>query len=63
MVEKRILIIKDKNLHIPDDCKTIMIKNYPTEYTEESLADWFRKFGKILNVRIVNTDLKRLGKE
>ena len=28
---------KDKNLQVPDDCKTIMIKNFPAEYNEESL--------------------------
>ena len=37
---------------MPEDCKTIFVKNLPYELKEDAIGDRFRPFGEITEVRI-----------
>ena len=37
---------------MPEDCKTLFIKNLPYEMNEDELGDRFRKFGEIASIRL-----------
>ena len=37
---------------MPDDCKTIFVKNLPYSFKEDDIGDRFRKYGEIKSIRI-----------
>lgn len=37
---------------MPDDCKTLFVKNLPYEFKEDDIGDRFRPFGEIAEIRI-----------
>jgi RNA recognition motif-containing protein len=37
---------------MPEDCKTIYVKNLPYELKEDDIGDRFRPFGEISEIRI-----------
>ena len=37
---------------MPEDCKTLFVKNLPYELKEDAIGDRFRPFGEIAEIRI-----------
>lgn len=37
---------------MPNDCKTIFVKNLPYDFKEDDIGDRFRKFGEIKSIRL-----------
>ena len=37
---------------MPDDCKTLFVKNLPYEFKEDDIGDRFRPFGEIGEIRL-----------
>jgi RNA recognition motif-containing protein len=37
---------------MPEDCKTLFVKNLPYEFKEDDIGDRFRPFGEIQEIRI-----------
>ena len=37
---------------MPEDCKTVFVKNLPYEFKEDDIGDRFRPFGEIKEIRI-----------
>ena len=37
---------------MPEDCKTLFVKNLPYEFKEDDIGDRFRPFGEVQEIRI-----------
>ena len=37
---------------MPEDCKTLFVKNLPYEFKEDDIGDRFRPFGEIAEIRV-----------
>ena len=54
--------MKPKSGEVPEDCKTIFVKNLPFTISTTEIGDAFKHCGKIDNVRMVYNSASKLFK-
>jgi len=47
---------------MPEDCKTLFVKNLPYELKEDAIGDRFRPFGEIAEIRIAKNWTTNMSK-
>ena len=47
---------------MPEDCKTVFVKNLPYEFKEDDIGDRFRPFGDIQEIRLATNWQTKMSK-